>query len=151
MTNDVMTKEAPQSFRKGERVEAMVKFRAASDVELKAIGDELPDGYVAGWASTSDLDHYGHVVQDGAFAKGIKAKGLKGPRGIKLLAHHQTDKPAGKIIRLEYRTGGLWIEAQLNLKISYVSDLYEAAKMQEGLSFSEIGRASCRERVLVAV
>lgn len=130
---DLILKEAPI---RGERQEALMKFRAATDAEIKELGDDLPEGFVAGFASTSDFDHYGHVVKDGAFAESIAEKGLTGPRGIKLLAQHQADKPAGKITKLEYRSGGLWIEAQLNLAISYVKDLYEAAKMQGGLSFS---------------
>lgn len=129
----LVTKEAPI---RGERQEATLKFRAASEAEIKELGDDLPEGFVAGWASTSDLDHYRHVVKDGAFAESIAEKGLTGPRGIKLLAQHQADKPAGKITKLEYRKDGLWIEAQLNLNISYVKDLHEAAKMQGGLSFS---------------
>lgn len=112
------------------------KFRPASEKELKALGDDLPDGYIAGWASTPDLDHYAHVVTPGAFDKSILAKGLSGPKGIKLLIGHNTDKPAGVIKVLETRGGSLWIEAQMNLNISYVKDSHEAAKMQGGLSFS---------------
>ncbi|MGL5735529.1 MAG: HK97 family phage prohead protease, partial [Beijerinckiaceae bacterium] len=132
-----LTKEAAQTIpERGDRQEIAVKFRPATEAEIKAIGDDLPVGYVAGWASTSDLDHYRHIVEQGAFAESIAEKGLDGPRGIKLLAQHRADKPAGKIVKLEYRPDGLWIEAQLNLNISYVKDLYEAAKMQGGLSFS---------------
>lgn len=131
-----LTKEAPAIPERGDRQEMAVKFRPATEAEIKAIGEDLPDGYVAGWASTSDLDHYRHIVENGAFEESIAEKGLNGPRGIKLLAQHKADKIAGKIVKLEYRPQGLWIEAQLNLNISYVRDLYEAAKMQGGLSFS---------------
>jgi HK97 family phage prohead protease len=131
-----LTKEAPAVPTRGDRGQVSLKFRPASEAEIKELGDDLPLGYVAGWASTSDRDHCGHVVDQGAFAESIAEKGLEGPRGIKLLAQHQSDKPAGKIVKLEYRSGGLWIEAQLNLNISYVKDLHEAAKMQGGLSFS---------------
>lgn len=115
---------------------AHVKFRPASDVELKALGDDLPDGYVAGWASTKDLDAYRHRVQPGAFQESISARGLSGPKGVKLLINHDWTKPAGVIKKLEYRNGDLWIEAQMNLEISYARDMYQAAKMQGGLSFS---------------
>lgn len=113
-----------------------LRFEPANQVELKVLGDDLPDGYVAGWASTNDLDLYGHVVQTGAYDAAIKSRGLSGPRGIKLLAQHRMDKPAGVIKVLETRGKGLWIEAQMNLGISYVKDLYEAAKMNGGFSFS---------------
>jgi HK97 family phage prohead protease len=128
-----LTKEAPAGLTK----RLNMAFKAATVDELKAIGeDDLPEGYVAGWASTPDLDLYSHVVEPNAFAKSITAKGLTGPRGIKLLAQHDMGKPAGVIKKLEYRGGALWIEAAMNLKISYVRDLYEAAKMNGGLSFS---------------
>jgi HK97 family phage prohead protease len=123
-------------FRDGSRQEAMLKFRPANEVELKALGDGLPEGYVAGWASTPDMDHYGHTVKGNTFAKSIVTRGLSGPRGVKLLNQHRSDQPAGVIKVLEYRGDDLWIEAELNMKISYVRDVYEAAKMNGGLSFS---------------
>lgn len=120
----------------GESRHVALKFRPASDAELKALGDELPDGYVAGWASTDDLDLYRHKVMKGAFQEAITERGLTGPRGIKLLINHSWREPAGVIKKLEYRGNNLWIEAQLNLNIGYAKDMYEAAKMIGGLSFS---------------
>lgn len=139
MTGKVfLKKDAPKI---GSRQIADMTFKELHGDELiKAIGitdlNELPEGYIAGWASTSEVDHYRHVVQPGAFDEAISSKGLTGPRGIKLLIQHDSDKPAGAIKVLETRSGKLWIEAQLNLRISYVRDMYEAAKMQGGLSFS---------------
>lgn len=133
MAKPFLTKDAPVL---GERRHAEVKFRPASDLEMKAIGDNLPEGYVAGWASTPDLDFYAHVVTAGAFDASIRAKGLTGPKGIKLLIGHDRNRPGGVIKKLETRGDSLWIEAQLNLKIGYVNDIYEAAKMNDGLSFS---------------
>jgi HK97 family phage prohead protease len=115
---------------------AQIKFRPASDAELKAIGNDLPEGYVAGWASTPDVDYYGHIVATGAFDESISAKGLTGPKSIKFLIGHDHMKPAGLIRVLETRGAGLWMEAELNLKISYVRDIYEAAKQNDGFSFS---------------
>jgi HK97 family phage prohead protease len=114
------------------------KFRAASEDEIKKeLGvDEVPEGYIAGWASTPDLDHAGDVVLPGAFDESIKAKGLQGPHGIKLLLDHKMSQPAGAITKLETRDGKLWIEAQLDLRISYVKDRYYATKAQGGMSFS---------------
>jgi len=148
MTNAALhiTKTAPSDEEKasmlkkfsieGRRQTAVVKFKPATASELKALGEELPDGYIAGWASTNELDLYNHVVQTGAFSEAISKRGLKGPRGIKLLIGHDWDKVGGIIHKLEYRGSGLWIEAQLNLAISYAKDSYEAAKMNGGLSFS---------------
>lgn len=128
-----LTKEAPkQPFE----VKAGLVFTPATEAEMKAIGEDLPDGYVAGWASTTDLDHYHHVVEKGAFQEAITNKGLTGPKGIKFLMGHDRDKVAGIIKRLEYRGNNLWIEAQMNLQVSYVKDLYEVTKMNGGLSFS---------------
>ena len=138
MSKVFLRKDSPKI---GSRQTVDMSFKSASPTEIaKALGmesiDALPEGYVAGWASTASLDHYRHVVSPGAFDAAITEKGLSGPRGIKLLIQHDSDKPAGAIKVLETRGESLWIEAQLNLKISYVRDMYEAAKMQGGLSFS---------------
>lgn len=136
MKRVLITKKAPESHQM-----LAVKFRPASDAEIKlALGIEdlstVPDGYIAGWASTPDLDHYRHVVEPGAFDASINQKGLTGPKGIKLLIQHSASKPAGVITKLETRAGSLWIEAQMDLGISYVNDFYRAAKAVGGLNFS---------------
>lgn len=120
----------------GEQRVAQLKFKPATEAEIKALGDNLPDGYVAGWASTADLDLYRHKVMRGAFQESITKRGLTGPKGIKLLIGHNWNQVAGIIKKLEYRGDRLWIEAQLNLNIGYAKDAYEAAKMVGGLSFS---------------
>lgn len=120
--------------RANEQVNAMLKFRPASAIELEAIGDK-PEGYVAGWASTPDLDSYLHVVKVGAFDKSIKSRGLRGAKSIKLLLNHNWEKVAGMITVLETRGDSLWIEAQMNLNVSYVKDMYELLKMSE-MNFS---------------
>jgi HK97 family phage prohead protease len=114
----------------------MLKFTPATELELKAVGENLPDGYVAGWASTPDLDSYKHVVKTGAFDESIVKKGLTGPKGIKFLVNHDWRKVAGVIKVLKTVGERLWIEAQFNLNISYARDAYEAAKMNGGLNFS---------------
>lgn len=128
-----LTKERPVH---GAEVKAGFVFHAATEAELKAIGTDLPDGYVAGWASTSTRDHYDHVVEPGAFSESIAEKGLTGPTGIKFLHGHDRDKVIGVIKVLDQRGDRLWIEAQLNLNVSYVKDLYETLKMVGGMSFS---------------
>lgn len=95
-----------------------------------------PEGYIAGIASTPATDLYGHKVMARAFDKSIRRKGLNGPEGIKLLAYHEWNKPSGVIKNLETLGENLHIEAQLNLGVSYVKDMYEAAKDIGGLNFS---------------
>lgn len=132
--NQIILKDGRQ-FNTGQSVVANVKFAPASVKEMKALGD-VPLGYVAGWASTPDIDLYFHKVATGAFDESIKSRGLAGPKSIKLLLNHERDKMSGVIKVLETRNQRLWIEAQLNLDISYVKDAYEASKMIGGTNFS---------------
>lgn len=116
-------------WKPGDRIECDMSFTA------HAISD-APDGYIAGIASTPITDLYGHKVLAGAFDESIKKKGLSGPRGVKLLAGHDWHKIAGVIKKLETVKEKLNIEAQLNLNVSYVKDLYEVTKQNGGLNFS---------------
>lgn len=72
----------------------------------------------------------------GAFDASIGKRGLNGPKGIKLLLNHDWTQLAGVIKVLETRNGQLWIEAQLNLDVGYVRDMYSNIKLLDGLSFS---------------
>lgn len=93
-------------------------------------------GSVAGWATTAMPDQVNDIIAHGAFAESITEKGITGPAGIQFLIGHDWDKPAGVITKLEYRPKGLWIEADLDLNISWAKDMYYAAKSRGGLSFS---------------
>lgn len=135
----ILTKD--RGLQRPEDAHLGLKFVAASEDEMKQLAAAkgaagVPDGYIAGWASTPDVDSYGHVVMPNAFAASIKARGLQGPNSIKFLLGHDRDKVAGAVTVLEYRSGKLWIEAQLNLAISYAKDAYEATKSAGGMSFS---------------
>lgn len=128
-----------KNIKAGQKALAHVTFERASDEEIKkALGDvsSIPEGYVAGWASTADIDSYGHKVMAGAFSESIAQRGLKGPKAIKLLIGHNWNQLAGEIVRLEYRGDRLWIEAQMALDIGYVADAYKAAKILGGTNFS---------------
>ena len=114
------------------------KFGAGGTVG-EATTLKMPDGgegIVAGWASTSDLDHYGHRIMAGAFSQSISERGLTGPRAVKLLLDHDWTRPAGVIRELGYRGNDLWIEAQLALDIEYVRDRYSVIKLLNGFNFS---------------
>lgn len=123
-----------QTMQRGDPRTIDLKFVSGDLNQTKAAN--MQEGYIAGWASTPDMDYYGDVIVPGAFDESIAAKGLSGARGIKFLIGHDHGKPAGVITTLETRGSGLWIEAQLNLNISYVRDIYEAAKFNGGFSFS---------------
>jgi HK97 family phage prohead protease len=112
-----------------------VSFVQATAEEVRALG-EKPAGYVAGWASTDSLDSYTSIIEAGAFDKSIAARGLRGPKSVKFLCDHMWTRAAGVIHVLEQRAKGLWIEAQYNLNIQHAREQYEAAKMNEGFSFS---------------
>jgi HK97 family phage prohead protease len=118
-----------KQWKRGDRVECDVSFEATT------VSDK-PDGYIAGIASAPSTDLYGHKVLAGAFDQSIKKKGLRGPRGVKLLAFHDWSKIAGTIDVLETKGDKLLIEGQLNLNVSYVRDLYEVTKGNGGLNFS---------------
>lgn len=124
-------------IKRGTKQVASLKFQPLPHDELvKLLGDDIPDGYVAGWASTADVDEYNHKVLPGAFADAIETRGLRGPKGIKLLIGHDWSKLGGEIKVLEYRGTRLWIEAQMALNVGYVRDAYEVAKMVGGTNFS---------------
>jgi HK97 family phage prohead protease len=116
-------------WQQGDRIECDMMFVANA-------AQDAPDGYIAGIASTPSTDLYGHKVLANAFDDSIRQKGLSGPRGIKLLVGHDWHKPGGVIKRLETHGENLHIEAQLNLNVSYVKDLHEVAKQNNGLNFS---------------
>lgn len=124
----------------GDFVTVDFAFTQASAKELarvaKALGSDAPEGYIAGWASTADIDHAGHRVMSGAFSESIRERGLSGPRGVKLLSGHDWSRIIGAIKVLEYRGNRLWLEGQINPAISYARDVYEVIKTVEGLNFS---------------
>ncbi len=93
-------------------------------------------GKLKGYASTAAIDMVGHSVLNGAFTDSIKARGLKGPTGVKLLLDHDASKPAGTINKLYYDANGLVIDCELDLSIQYVADRFAAIKAMGGLNFS---------------
>lgn len=111
------------------------KFAAGQVVTLD-MGATTGEGVIAGWASTADLDLYGHRIVRGAFSQSIRERGLTGSRAIKLLLDHDWNRPAGLIRQLEYRGDNLWIEAQLAMDIEYARDRYAVIKLLNGFNFS---------------
>ena len=101
-----------------------------------AVAETTDEGFIKGIASTASTDLAGHKVLAHAFDKSIKRRGLGGPKGVQLLHQHMPERPIGVIKALETKGSRLNIEAQLALKNSYVRDLYEVAKLNNGFSFS---------------
>jgi HK97 family phage prohead protease len=118
-----------RDWKKGDRLECDLSFTPMTKADA-------PDGYIAGTASTPNTDLYGHKVMAKAFDDSIAKKGLNGPKGIKLLAHHNWTKWLGPIKRLETIGNDLKIEAQLDLDIPDAKTMHIAAKHNGGFNFS---------------
>ena len=112
-----------------------LKFAPETVAEIKELEDK-PAGFIAGYASTSDIDLMQDVVLPGAFQESIDERGLTGPSAIKLLLNHDWGKLAGVITLLEYRDDKLYMEAQLDLEDEEVRNLHRKAVMLGGLNFS---------------
>jgi HK97 family phage prohead protease len=117
-----------KQWQPGDRIECEVASVTKADL--------LEDGYIKGTASTPKTDLMGHKVLAGAFDRSIRKNGLNGPKGIKLLNHHNMRQVAGNIKSLETIGEDLKIEGQLFLDVSYVKDLYLVSKQVGGLNFS---------------
>jgi HK97 family phage prohead protease len=121
-------------YNVGDLIQSDFSFQA--DAIAADASSSIPDGFIAGTASTTAVDIARHKILKGAFDESIKAKGLTGPKGIKLLAYHDWHRPAGVIKRLDTVGDDLKIAAQLNLNVGYVKDIHEISKQNGGLSFS---------------
>lgn len=88
------------------------KLKARFDV--RAVGDD--DGTFAGWASTfNTVDSYETAMAPGCFARSI-AEHKAGGGMPALLWQHYWDEIPGRILSLEERDEGLWLEGQLELE-----------------------------------
>lgn len=131
---------APRGFQRHDRPigrdarRLNMLFAAATAADLPDLASK-PEGFIAGWATSPALNSYGYKVAAGAFDQSIRERGLTGPTGVKLLVEHRSGV-AGPILKLEPRGERLWIEAQLDLNISYAKDAYYAAKSVGGVNFS---------------
>jgi len=74
------------------------------------------DGAFAGYASLFDVaDQGGDVVQPGAFAKSLAARG---PAGVKMLFQHDPNQPIGTWTHIAEDARGLYVEGQLTLEVA---------------------------------
>ena len=116
----------------GDKIQCDLSF---TQINLDA-SPGVPEGYIAGIASTSSTDRHGHKVMAKAFDESIKRKGLAGPGGVQLLIGHDWNKVGGKIKKLETVDDKLMLEAQLYMDVSYVKDVHSVLKQNGGLNFS---------------
>ncbi len=73
--------------------------------------DESNQLIVSGWAAIfGNIDSYGDIIQPGAFTKTLQER--KGR--IAFCYQHELDEPVGKILLLEERDKGLWIEVMIS-------------------------------------
>ena len=119
-------------WQTGDRIQCDLSF---TEIKLDS-APGIPEGYIAGIASTPGTDRHGHKVLAKAFDESIKQKGLTGPGGVQLLIGHDWNKVGGKIKKLETVNNNLLLEAQLYLDVSYVKDIYTVLKHNGGLNFS---------------
>lgn len=91
---------------------------------------------VKGYASTPSLDWVRDIVLPGAFDESLRRTGIAGPKGVKLLWQHRSDKPLGRILKLEQRPRGLWLSGEIDEAISWGKDVAAAIKSNGGFSFS---------------
>jgi HK97 family phage prohead protease len=117
-------------WQAGDRIECDLSF-----TEIKLDGS-LPEGFIAGIASTPSTDRHGHKVMAKAFDESIRKKGLAGPGGVQLLIGHDWNKVGGKITKLQTVNDNLLLEAQLYLDVGYVRDTHTVLKHNGGLNFS---------------
>ncbi len=74
---------------------------------------------VTGYASTTDVDRQGDVVQADAWKAGMSSY-LKNPV---ILAYHDHNKPVGRMIEHKVDTKGLWIKARISTAAQDVFNL----------------------------
>ena len=121
-----------KQWEAGDKIQCDVSF---TPIQLSDASG-IPEGYIAGIASTASTDRHGHKVMAKAFDASIKQKGLAGPSGVQLLIGHDWNKVGGKIKKLETVNDNLLLEGQLYLDVGYVKDIHTVLKHNGGLNFS---------------
>jgi len=98
---------------------------------------------ISGWAARfGNVDSYGDIIEPGAFSKTISER--KGR--IAFCYQHEIDEPIAKILVLEERSEGLWVEAEIS-----ASEKDIQIKVKEGiLTEMSIGyrTINCTEEII---
>lgn len=104
----------------------------SSQFEMKAAPKEgdspLESVFIEGYASTNDVDRSGDVISASVWEKGIENY-LKNPI---ILAYHDHDDPAGRMVEHKADAKGLWIKA----RISSAAEIYNLVKDNVLTAFS---------------
>ena len=80
---------------------------------------------IVGWAAAfGNVDSYGDIIQPGAFTKTITDRKDR----IAFCYQHEIDEPIGKILLLEERPFGLWVEVAISASESDIQ-----TKIKEGI------------------
>jgi HK97 family phage prohead protease len=87
-------------------------FNYKFDMKLDGVTTK---GFIKGIATTPKLDSYDDIIAGGAFEHSIRDRGVTGPRGIKMLAQHDSRHVIGNWTELKYNGDPLHAEGQLDL------------------------------------
>ena len=87
---------------------------------LPEAGDKVDSIFIEGYASTNDVDRSGDVVSASVWEEGIQDY-LKNPV---ILAYHDHDDPAGRMVEHKIDDKGLWIKA----RISAAAEIFSLVK-----------------------
>jgi len=111
--------------------------------EIKKDSNQNERLIISGWAARfGNVDSYGDIIEFGAFTKTISER--KGR--IAFCYQHEIDEPIAKILVLEERAEGLWVEAEIS-----ASETDIQTKIKEGILFEmSIGyrTINCTEEVV---
>jgi uncharacterized protein len=112
----MLTRSTPFGARPCARLPPLAKnFMPFAEVGNAA------DGTFSGYASLFDTPDLGNdIISPGAFAESIARKG---PRGVKLLFHHDAAQPIGVWHTLREDSRGLYVEGQLSLDNTQARDI----------------------------
>jgi HK97 family phage prohead protease len=109
----------------------------AFDYKFDLIKSEaLGQGFIKGIATTPKVDSYDDIIAPGAFLQSITERGVTGPRGIKMLAQHNSDMPIGNWTKLEYDGEKLLVEGQLDLNDKHGQEYHRHVKTDKVGSLS---------------
>jgi HK97 family phage prohead protease len=111
--------------------------------EIKKDSNQDERLIISGWAARfGNIDSYGDIIEPGAFTKTISER--KGR--IAFCYQHEIDEPIAKILVLEERAEGLWVEAEISASEDDIQ-----TKIKEGILFEmSIGyrTINCTEEII---
>lgn len=100
-----------------------LKFKNFKVDSFKA--DDNNQLIISGWAAAfGNIDSYGDIIQFGAFTKTLADRKDR----IAFCYQHEIDEPIGKILLLEERPFGLWVEVAISASESDIQ-----IKIKEGI------------------